>query len=151
MYQLSWWPITGWCARVCFPVRVENKLCRGGCVLASYQVSSNSIQRSRRKSLKCLSQSKAVTAILFSYQPPKHKLGRGTCVHTSCKLLSKPYQWLGRRQTSETLTTAREGQVVSIVHWYDISYWGVRFFGRTFKILDVPMLLWPTVDPYFFY
>ena len=70
----------------CFSDRPEkHKLGRGRWVLASCQVSLNSVQQFQR-SWKCLSLSEARAAIFFFDQPKKHKLGRGhlrSCFLTS--------------------------------------------------------------------
>ena len=63
----------------------KHKLGRGRWDLASCQVSLNSIQRFQRRSRKCLSQSGAKAAILFS-DPEKHKLGKGRWDPAFCQV-----------------------------------------------------------------
>ena len=77
--MFSWIPLSGFRWKVenvsgnqrpgrpsCFSDRPrKHKLVRGHWDLASYQVSLNSIQRLQRRSLKCISQSEAETAILY--------------------------------------------------------------------------------------
>ena len=56
----------------CFSDRPEkHKLGRGGCDLASCQVSLNSVQRFQRRSRKCLSQSEVRATILFFWSARK--------------------------------------------------------------------------------
>ena len=62
----------------CFSDRPEkHKLGRGRWALAFCQVSLNSLQRFKKRSRKCVSQSGARAAVLFFRLAWKHKLGRG--------------------------------------------------------------------------
>ena len=82
----------------CFSDRPEkHKLGRGHWDLASYQVSSNSVQRFQRRSRKCLSQSEARAAILFFGSAEKHKLGRGRWDLASCQVSLNSIQRFQRR------------------------------------------------------
>ena len=66
--------------------------------LASCQVLLNSVQRFQRRSWKCLSQSEARAAILFSARPDKKfKRGRGRWDLASCQCSMKSVQSLQRR------------------------------------------------------
>ena len=75
-------PIRGWGGHFVFPIGGKNTYLVED--LASCQLSLNSVQQFQRRSRKCLSQSEARAAILFSDQPEKHKLGRGRWDLASC-------------------------------------------------------------------
>ena len=84
---------------LCFSDQPEkkHKLGRGRWNLASYQVLFNSVQRFQRRSRKCLSQSEARAAILFSDRPEKHKLGRGRWDLAFCQISLNSVQRFQRR------------------------------------------------------
>ena len=100
-------PIMGHGAHLFCTDRPEtHKLVRRRWDLASCQVSLNSVQQFQRISRKCLSQSKARAAILFSDQPEKHKLGRGRWDLASCQLsLNSVRRFQRRSWKCESLQT----------------------------------------------
>ena len=82
----------------CFSDRPEkHKLGRGRWDLASCQVSFNSVKQYQRRSLKCLTLSKAGQPFCFSDRPEKHKPGRGRWDLASCQVSLNSVQRFQRR------------------------------------------------------
>ena len=106
-----------------FPDRPEkHKLGRGHWDLTSCHVSFNSVQRFKRRSWKCISQSKTRAAICSSDRPEQHKFGRWRWDLASCSSfveLVPRFQRRSRKCYKLTTTGGRtdNGQrVITILH-----------------------------------
>ena len=103
--QRSGWP--SW-----FSDRPEkHKLGRGNWVLASCQISLNSVQWFQRRSLKCFSQLEAAAAILVFLSAPKHKVGRGSWDIASCPVSFNSFQQFLKR-SRKCISQSETGAVI---------------------------------------
>ena len=90
-------PIRGQDGHFVFRLAPKHKLDGVRWDLASCQVSLNSVQRFKRRSKKCLSQSGARAAILFFRSAPKHKIGIGHRDVAFCQVSLNSVQRFQRR------------------------------------------------------